>query len=327
MSRSVRIGLFSAVVMLVASCSTTTSTTPATPSSPPPTSGPTPRPLSRAETITWARGIDPCALIEPSHLEALGTVKAFGTSANSTSCEAVVDDGTSRGIDVSWSIAFAPFDFLTSSLGALEEIDGVKARRIDAASTLTPEVRAQLVESTCSYDVAFENDIAVRMQVSMERDRDACATADPLARAVISTWPEHPTQGSSPHTTVTALTDAAPCAVVPTLQQSRKVSFDWKDQSLTSCFFTVDGTELLVTFDYRPPEQLTFEAEPTKFGNHDGYRKVHEGTTFTDAIVGDGFDGVDAGHPSRLVPIVAVNGDDATVVSDVTTAVVNQLPR
>lgn len=324
MSQSVRVGLFSAVVMLVAGCSTTTSTTPAAPSS---TSGPAPQPLSRAETIAWARGIDPCALIEPSHLEALGTVKAFGTSANSTSCEAVVDDGSSRGIDVFWSVAFVPFDFLTSSLGSLEEIDGVKARRIDAASTLTPEVRAQLVESACSYDVAFENDIAVRLRVSMERDRDACATANPLARAVISTWPEHPTQGSSPHTTVTALTDAAPCAVVPTLQESRKVSFDWKDQSLTSCFFTVDATEVLVTFDYRSRESVAAEAEPTKFGDHDGYRKVHEGTTFADAVVGDDFDGVDAGHPSRLVPVVAVDGDDAAVVSDVTTAVVNQLPR
>ncbi|MGA5540926.1 DUF3558 family protein [Mycobacterium sp. NPDC051198] len=324
MSQSVRVGLFSAVVMLVAGCSTTTSTTPTAPSS---TSGPTPRPLSRAETITWARGIDPCALIEPSHLEALGTVTEFGTSANSTSCEAVVDDGSSRGIDVFWSVAFVPFDFLTSSLGSLEEIDGVKARRIDAASTLTPEVRAQLVESACSYDVAFENDIAVRLRVSMERDRDACATANPLARAVISTWPEHPTQGSSPHTSVTALTDAAPCAVVPTLQESRKVSFDWKDQSLTSCFFTVDATEVLVTFDYRSRESVAAEAEPTKFGDHDGYRKVHEGTTFADAVVGDDFDGVDAGHPSRLVPVVAVDGDDAAVVSDVTTAVVNQLPR
>lgn len=327
MSQSVRIGLFSAVAILAASCSTTTSTTTETPSSPSSAAAPAPQTLPRARAITWARGIDPCALIEPSHLEALGTVKAFGTSANSTSCEAAVDDGTTHGIDVSWSVAFVPFDFLTSSLGSLEEIDGVKARRIDTASTLAPEVRTQLVESACSYDVAFENDIAVRMRVSMERDRDACATANPLARAAISTWPEHPTQGSSPHTSVTALTDAAPCAVVPALQESQKVSFDWKDQSLTSCFFTVDATEVLVTFDYRSRESVAADAEPTKFGDHDGYRKVHEGTTFAAAVVGADFDGVDAGRPSRLVPVVAVDGDDAAVVSDVTTTVVNQLPR
>ncbi|WP_166904270.1 DUF3558 family protein [Mycobacterium sp. DL440] len=327
MLQSMRVGVFSAVAVLAAGCSTTTSTTPGTAPSPSSTSTPASQTLSRAETITWALGIDPCALIEPSHLEVLGTVKAIGTSSNSTSCEALVDDGTTRGIDVSWSIAFSPFDFLTSSLGELDEIDGVKARRIDAATALAPEVRDQLVESACNYDVAFENEIAVRMRVSMERDRDACATADPLARAVIATWPEHPTQGSSPHTSVTALTDSAPCAVVPKLQESRTVSFDWKDQSLTSCFFTVDAVEVLVTFDYQTHEVVAADGEPTKFGNHDGYHKVHEGTTFADAVVGDGFDGVDAARPSRLVPVVAVNGDDAAVVFDVTTAVLNQLPH
>lgn len=312
----------SAVALLAAGCSTATG-----PSTAPSTTASVPTALSRAETIGWARGIDPCALIVPDRLASLGTVTAIGTSSNSTSCEALVDDGTTRGIDVSWSIAFTPFDFLTSKRGALEEIDGVKARRMDAASALAPELRDQLVESACSYDVAFENDIAVRMRLSMERGHDACATVELLARAVVATWPDQPAQGSSPETTVTVLTDASPCGVVPDLQKARKVTFDWKDQSLTSCFFTVDGAEILLTFAYEEPEHVTAGADATKFGNYDGFRKTHEGTTFAAAIVGDGFDGVDAGRVSRLVPVVDVNGDSAALVSDVMTAVLNQLPH
>ncbi|MGV0815654.1 DUF3558 family protein [Mycolicibacterium boenickei] len=311
----------SAATLLAAGCSTATG-----PSTAPSTTSSVPTGLSRAEAITWARGIDPCALIEPSQLEALGTVSAVGTSANSTSCEARVDDGTERGIVVGWSTAFTPFDFLTSALGTLEEIDGRKARRIDAASTLAPAVRDQLVESDCSYDMAFENDIAVRMNVSMERDRNACATAEPLARAVISAWPEQPPQGTSPDTTVTVLTDASPCAVVPELQKSRKVTFDWKDQSLTTCFFTVDGADVLVGFDYRARELVTMDTEPTTFGDHAGYRETVQETTFARAIVGDEFGGVDSGRQRQLLPLVEVNGDDAAVVSDVMTSVLKQLP-
>ncbi|WP_157849026.1 DUF3558 family protein [Mycolicibacterium setense] len=312
----------SAVTLLAAGCSTATA-----PSTAPSTTTSVPTALSREKTIAWARGIDPCALISPDRLASLGTVKAIGTSSNSTSCEALVDDDTQHGIDISWSIAFTATDFLTSSVGALEEIDGRKVRRADPASAFAPDVRDQLVESACNYDVAFENDIAVRMRVSMERGHDACATAEPLARAVVSTWPEQPRQGSSPNTTVTVLTDALPCSVVAELQKSRNVTFDWKDQSLTSCFFTVDGTEILVTFAYEARELVTAGGAPMKFGEYDGYRKAHEGTTFAGAIVGDGFDGVDAGRVSRLVPSVDVNGDDAAVVFDVTTAVLNQLPR
>nr|WP_066896685.1 DUF3558 family protein [Mycolicibacterium houstonense] len=274
MSWSVRVGLFSAVAVLAASCSTTTSTTEATP---PSTSTPAPQALSRAEAITWARGIDPCALIARDRLAALGTVNAVGTSASSTSCAAHVDDGTERGITVDWAIAFVPTDFQTSSAGTLENIDGRQVRRTDVAAAFDPAVREQMVESACTYDVAFENEIAVRMRLSMERDRDACAA-------------------------------------------------DWKDQSLTSCFFTVDGTEILLTFDHQRTELVSTGADPTKFGKHSGYRKAYDGTTFAGAIIGEEFDGVFAGRVSRLVPAVDVNGDDSAVVSDVMTAVLNQLP-
>lgn len=323
MSWSVRVGLFSAVAVLVTSCSTTTPTTETTPSS---TSIPAPQALSRAEAITWARGIDPCALIARDRLAALGTVNAVGTSASSTSCAAHVDDGTERGITVDWAIAFVPNDFQTSSAGTLENIDGRQVRRTDVASAFEPAVREQMVESACTYDIAFENEIAVRMRLSMERDRDACATAEPLARAVISAWPGQPRQGSSPDTTVTLVTDTAPCTVVPELQKSRQVRFDWKDQSLTSCFFTIDGTEILLTFDHQRRELVSTGADPTKFGKHSGYRKAYDGTTFAGAIIGEEFDGVFAGRISRLVPAVDVNGDDSAVVSDVMTAVLNQLP-
>lgn len=311
----------SAVTLLAAGCSTATGPTAA-----PSTTTSVPAALSREKAIAWARGIDPCALIGPDRLASLGTVKAVGTSSNSTSCEALVDDGTPRGIDVSWSIAFSPNDFLTSSVGTLEDIDGRKARRADPASAFAPDMRNQLVESACTYDVAFENEIAVRMRVSMERDRDACATAEPLARAVISEWPDQPRQGSSPNTTVTVLTDASPCAVVPELQKFRKVAFDWKDQSLTSCFFTVDGVDILLTFAYQARELVSTGADPTKFANYDGYRKVHEETTFAGAIVGDEIDGVDAGRVGRLVPVVEINGDNTPIVSDVMAATLKQLP-
>ncbi|MGV0742284.1 DUF3558 family protein [Mycolicibacterium sp. XJ870] len=311
----------SAVILLAVGCSTATDT-----STTPSKTAAAPAALAPAEAITWARGIDPCALIDRQTFESFGTVSAIGTSSNSTSCEARVDDGTERGIAVSWSIALAPNDFLTSTLGTIVDIDGVKARRTDAASTLAPEVRDQLVESACNYDIAFENGIAVRMRVSMERDRNACATGESLVRAVISEWPEHPEQGSSPNTTVTVLTDASPCAVVPTLQQPREVVFDWKGQSLTSCSFTVDGTEVLVSFDYRARELVTTGANPATFGDHAGYSEVFQGTTFARATVGEEFDGVEAGRQSRLVPVVEVNGEDTAVVFDVMASVLNQIP-
>ncbi|WKG05843.1 DUF3558 family protein [Mycolicibacterium sp. HK-90] len=309
------------MTLLAAGCSTATA-----PPTTPPRTTPVPMTLSRAEAITWARGIDPCALIAPDQLAALGTVNAVGTSSNSTSCAAHVDDGTDRGVDVNWAIAFVPNDFQTAPVGSLEQIDGRQVRRTDVASAFEPSVRDQLVESACTFDVAFENEIAVRMRVSTARDRDACAAGDPLARAVISAWPGQPRQGSSPDTTVTVVTDAAPCAVVPELQKSRQVTFDWKDQSLTSCFFTVDGTEILLTFDHQRPELVAGGADRTKFGQHSGYRKVHDETTFAGAIVGDEFDGVVSGRVTRVVPAVDVNGDDSAVVSDVMTAVLNQLP-
>jgi len=237
-----------------------------------------------------------------------------------------MDDGTDRGIDVDWSIAFTPTDFLTTPLGTLTEIDGTRIRQIDSASALPPEARGQLVESGCSIDLPFENDIAVRMSVSMARDRNACTSGEPLVRAVLSKWPSQPAQGSAPNTTVTVLTRAAPCAVVPEVQKDPGVVFDWKDQSLSSCFFKLGSTDLLVSFDYRTREHATINAQATTFGGRPGYTSTDRGTTFATAIVGDEFTGVGTGRETRLVPVVEVTGDNPAAASDVMASVLKQLP-
>jgi hypothetical protein len=308
--------VLAAVAFLVGSCSSTSTTE----------REPSPPDLTRAEAITWARDIDPCALIDRDELESLGTVTATGTSGLSTDCEAVVDDGTDHGIGISWAVSFTPDDFHTAPFGAIENIDGVEARRIDSAEEQPAHQHEELVESRCNYDVPFENSIAVRMSVSMARDRDACTVGEQLVRNVISNWPEHPRQGSSPDTAVTVLTTAAPCAAVPELQQSHTVVFDWRNQSLNTCFLTIDGIDALVSFDYRELEQVTLDAEPAKFGDREGYSEVYGGTTFARAVVGGEFDGALATRERRLVPVVEVNGDNTAAVFAVTTAVLDRLP-
>ncbi|WP_158240362.1 DUF3558 family protein [Mycobacterium hubeiense] len=320
----------SAAVLLTIGCSTTTSEQPSTPTDLPPAATsttelrPVPTDLPREQTITWARDLDPCALIDRSEFESLGAVTALGTSSNSTSCEAVVDERAQRPISVGWSIAFTPTTFLDATKRI--QIDGVAVYTTDVADALPPGTRDQLVESGCEFTVPFENSIAVRMSVSMERDRNACAVGEPLVRNVLANWPDQPRQGTSPATTVTVLTNEAPCAVVARLRASRSVAFDWADQSLTSCFFTVDGIELLVSFDYRERGIVTINSEPTKFGDHDGYSHIHQGTAFAQAIVGGEFGGVWSGRASQLVPVVEVTGDDATLVSAVMTSALDLLP-
>ncbi|WP_162625581.1 DUF3558 family protein [Mycolicibacterium llatzerense] len=314
-------GIVAAAAML-AGCATTTSTTTGTP---PSTATTAPQSMSRAEAITWARGIDPCALLDRDTLASMGAVSAYGTSSSSTACAAHVDDRTSHGVDMRWSIAFVPTDFATAPLGTLEEIDGVRVRKIDPAAALPPEMRGQLVESACSVDLALENAIAVRMLVSTHRDRNACTTGRQLVPAVLSAWREHSRQGRSPNTTVTVLTVAAPCAVVPDLQKARSVAFDWNDQSLNTCFFKLDGNGVLVSLDYRPRDQISL-GSPATFGGHAGHREVSGSTTFDRVVVGAEFTGVDAGHEARLVPVVEVSGDNADAVSDVMTATLKQLP-
>lgn len=306
---------YSAIVLLTVGCSTTSSESEDTA----PVAD-----MSRGEVITWARGIDPCALLDRSALQSVGTVTAVGTSGQSTGCEAILgpEDATTA---VSWSVAFVPKDFHTTPMGNLETIDGKEVRKIDVASTLSPEQAAQLVESACSYDIPFENSIAVRMRVSAPRGGDGCAAGLPLVRNVLKNWPAQPKQGSSSDTTVTRLTAAQPCAAIPDLQQSHSVVFDWADQSLVSCFFTIDGVETLVSFDYQEKESVTFEAEPVKFGNFAGYTKTDGGSTTNAAIVGDQFSGVKAGRQSELVPAVEVFGDSSPVLTVVTTAVLDKL--
>ena len=236
--------------------------------------------MSRADTIAWARGIDPCALIDRDALQTLGSVTAIGTAGQSTDCEAVIErDGAKTS--VSWAVAFLPTDFQTSTLGILETIDGKQVRKISAAAAYPPEQVAQLVESPCSYDIPFENAIAVRMRVSAPRDRDGCADGLPLVRDVLKNQPAQPKQGSSPATTTTVLTAAQPCASIPDLQQSHTVVFDWTDQSLNSCFLTIEGDEALVTFGYRTPIDVVTGAESTNFGDHLGYSNTGDVSTPT----------------------------------------------
>lgn len=317
-----RFGVLAAAMVLAVACGTTTSV----PSSAPtPAATGTPPVLSRAESIAWARGIDPCALLGRDKLAPLGKASAYGTSSSSTTCAARVDDGTPRGIDIRWSIALTPTDFPTSPSGSIEEIGGIRVRQTDPAAALPPEVRAQLVESACGLDIALENAIAVRMSVSMHRDRNACATGRQLVPAVLSAWSAHPRQGSSPSTTVTVLTAVSPCAVVPELQKSRPVEFDWNDQSLNTCFFKLGGNGVLVSFDYRTQDQMSL-GDPVTFGGHTGYREVAGSTTFDRVVVGDEFPGVDAGREARLLPIVEVSGDDAGAVSVAMAATLRRLP-
>lgn len=320
-----RVGVVAAAVVLAAGCDAATGSqrnTAAGSTSPSPTK---PGAMSRADSIAWARTLDPCALVDRDRLALLGAVNAYGTSLSSTTCAAHADDGTERGVDLWWSIAFLPTDFATSALGAIGVIDGVKVRTIDPARALPAESRGQLVESACSLDLAVDDAIAVRMSISMQRDRDACARGQQLVPTALSQWREGRKQGSSAATAVTVLTTASPCAVVPELQKSRAVTFEWNDQSLDTCFFKLDGDEVLVTMGYRARAQAAV-GEPQTFDGHDGYQEVSATGTSDRAIVGAEFAGVDVGRTTRLVPLVEVSADNPVVASDVLAAVLKQLP-
>jgi len=262
--------------------------------------------LTRAETIAWARAIDPCALLDRDLLGKLGSDVTVGTSGRSTDCSASVETGSGTTLTVNLAIAFLPNDFRTSSLGEFITLDGVDALRINAVDTLPEGQRAQLVVGSCSYDLAFEHSIAVRMRVSAPRDQDACAPAEKIAKQVIATWPARPPQGTSPDTVVTALTAAEPCAVVPKLRQKHDVKFEWPEQSLNGCFLTLDGSEVLVSYDYRPT------ALPP--GEHE-------------QIVGAEFTAMVAGRKGPVVPVIDVSTESASAATEVLTAAAQTLAR
>ncbi|WP_301123875.1 hypothetical protein [Mycolicibacterium fortuitum] len=290
------------VVLLIAGCST-------------PSGDPAPH-LTREAAIAWARGIDPCALVDRGALASLGPITTVGTSGRSTACEAALEDTAA-----SWSLILQSNEF---HVGSQVRIDGVTVRKVDAAELLPPLQRYMLIRRTCSYDVPFENSIAVRVQVTAPLEQDACGMGRPLVRSVLANWPKHPAQGSSPDTTLTPLTDALPCAAVPALKESHRVVMAVADQTLNTCVFTVEGAKVEIRFGYRDRDEAGSAARPATFGPHSGSVEVSDGGALARVEMGSAFTGVQAG-PRRLVPSVDVRGDDAATVSVVMAEAVGQI--
>ncbi len=255
--------------------------------------------MTRGEAVAWAQAIDPCALLDRGMLEGLGADVKIGTGSHSTECDASVSADSGKPLRVDLAIAFVPNDFRTSPLGELVTLDGVEVRRIDAVDSVPADQRDQLVESSCSYDLAFDHSIAVRMRVSAPRSQDACAAGERIAKGVIATWPSHPAQETSPDTVATVLTGAQPCAVVPVLQASHDVTFDWSEQSLTSCFLTVDGSDVVVSYDYRPTDLPPGEHE---------------------LVVGEEFTGMGTGEKIKVVPVIDVSTESLPIATEVMAA-------
>lgn len=298
-----------AAALLVAGCSTSPATTTDRPAE-----------LSREQAIALARGIDPCALVDRDALLSLGARTGIGTADQSTTCEATID-----ATSVRWSIILRPNDFYTSPQGSVEQFDGAAVRKADAAAALPAAQQYLLVKSSCTYTVALENSLAVRMSITADRDRNACEDGQPLINSVVTNWAKHPRQGTSPNTVVTVLTTATPCAAVEQLRQSHTVSFDWAKQDLNTCTFTVDGVDVQLGFDYSNPTALA--AQTARFGDHDGHIDTSQATTTAQVVVGNQFTGITNTKSSTLVPTVTVAGNHAPTVTQVMTAALGQIPR
>ncbi|MFE6862624.1 hypothetical protein [Nocardia sp. NPDC057668] len=282
---------------------------------------------SRSETIGWARAVDPCALLDAGELRELGPEVTVGTSSMTTNCSAVVTGGPDQRIDVDVRIGFAP-QLETFKYGSMIEVQDRKVHRVDIRETVPAEQRDQLVQTECDYRIPLDGGLGVTVSVEMDRAADPCATGDKLIPGVIKQWNDHPAQGTSPATTVTVLSAlTSPCVGLEKLQATRKVEFDWQEQTLDSCYLTVDGASTLISLENRERDLITLDKQEVRLGDYVGYRSEHQGDTFIDVIVGEEFPGVWGNRSIRQLPIVGVMSNNPDVAQAVAENALAHLPK
>lgn len=316
------LALVAAALLTAVACgdSSSAGSDPRTNASPPPGD-------SRSETITWAREVDPCALLDPAELREFGDKVLVGTSAMTSSCEAVIDGGPAKQIGLEVRIGFAP-QIDSVAQGSTLQIDGHSVHRIDVRDTVPQAQRGQLTQSECDYRIPVENGLGVSVSIKMERDGDPCGAGDKLMPSVLRQWFEHPEQGSSPATAVTALTALpTPCVGLVELQATHKVEFNWQEQTLDTCYLTVDGSSTLISLEYRERELITSGAQEIRIGERLAYQSENQGDTFIDAIVGDEFAGVWANRAVRELPFIGVMSHDPAVARAVAEVALSKLPK
>lgn len=276
--------------------------------SPAPGANRPPGQMTREQTIAWARGIDPCALVDRKAMQSLGGRTGIATSDESTMCEATID-----ATSVRWSITFRPTDFDTSpAFGPVQQIDGAQVRKVKTSGT------------QCAYTVALESELAVTMSIVTDQDRNACNDGEPLIKNLVANWSKYPRQGSSPSTVVTALTNTTPCVFVDQMRTSHTVEFDWAQQELNTCTLRLDGVDVQLRFGHSDPAGLA-AAQPARFGEHDGFVDTAQATTTARAVVGDQFTGISRGKTTVLAPIITVSGNEAATVAAVMITALDQL--
>lgn len=282
---------------------------------------------SRPETIGWAREVDPCALLDAGRLRTLGPEVILGTSSMTTNCSAVVTGGPDGRIDLDVRIGFAP-QVETFKYGNVVEIEDRQVHRVDIRETVPAAQRDQLVQTECDYRIPLDGGLGVTVSVEMDRAADPCATGDELVPGIIQRWNEHPAQGSSPATTVTVLSSLrSPCVGLDELRASRKVEFDWQEQTLDSCYLTVDGASTLISLENRERDLITLDKQEIRLGDYVGYRSEHQGDTFIDVIVGDEFPGVWGNRAITQLPIIGVMSNDPAVAQAVAENALARLPK
>lgn len=280
LARTAAIG---ALVVVVAACSSSQEPTTAT--------DPSSSDRSWSQVLSTLRAIDPCTLYGPNPRVGQDPITVVGMTST-LSCIGRID--TSNGpVDVSLGVNISSPRPSAPAVDTVQTIDGVE---VTIASSKAPPLLGprtpKLVTASCDYTARYPDRALVGAYVSASPQVDTCAIAETVIREAIATYRTRP--HANPNTPGrTALSGADPCAAARQLESTHDVGFDFDNSSLSSCFFTLDGSQpIVVSFDYL--DATTAAYNPTR-------REVNGHHVF-----GDGDDGI----------VHVVVGGEITVGSD-----------
>jgi hypothetical protein len=203
----------------------------------------------RPRILSELRSIDPCTLYGDRPQVAGASVTVEGLTSV-LSCTARVQTPAGAA-DISLGVNIAsPQDAPDRQAGEHRTIDGVEV--IVASSQQPPLLGPQdpkSVTASCNITARYPDRAIISAYVSAAPDVDTCSVAEAMIRQAITSYSRRPAPNpNTPGRTVVTGTD--PCAPMHNLQGAHQVSVDWDNSTLSSCFFTLDGsTPIVVSFD------------------------------------------------------------------------------
>ncbi|MBC7304963.1 MAG: hypothetical protein H5T78_28955 [Nocardia sp.] len=251
------------------------------------------------------RAIDVCALLPRAALGTLGSVRDV-ENVHPNQCRLnIAVEGHLTGIDATWSTGVM-FEGEPSMDGPVDDESMGDVRVLfndEPAASADPQVRG-----ACQAWARFV--AGADLSFSVRAPQDACASAKALLRIALTEWRKEPAQGTSPDSDRAVITGADPCAVAPVLG----VRVPAADQGVTTCKFSVDGRDAIVTYDYNEERTIIDDIPAFTVGSRQVYRfdTAQADLASLSAVVGPGLaPGPTDALLGRRVPTVSVTAHSA----------------